>query len=107
LLAPRLLGDAAGSAPRHHGTLLACTPALGWLAAVGTRTKSPPRRAGHGGAGHGAERGAGRGAEPLAHPAASGCGFPEDAALSLQGDALSPAGGDAAVLPALSAALGL
>lgn len=35
------------------------------------------------------------------------CGFPEDVALSLQGDALSRASGDAATLLALSAALEL
>lgn len=78
------------------------TPAWGPTPApVGKRTKSLRCSAGHGGGSGGS------GAAPVAPAAASGCGFPEDASLSLQGDALSPAGSDAAVLPALSATLGL
>lgn len=47
------------------------------------------------------------GTKPLAVVDVSGCGFPEDAALSLQGDALSQAGSDAAIRLALSADPGL
>lgn len=96
-------GRLSTPAPLHT---LCLHPSSGvWPALMGKRTKSLSCRAGHGRGSGGS--GAEHRAEPLAHASASGCGFLEDAALSLQGDALSRAISDAVILPALLAALGL